>query len=593
MTKQLKRIGALALALVFALCLTLPAFATSVEGTSTNTTKGTIKITNTDANVTYEAYRIFGMSTTDTTTEPYTNVTYTLDDQWKDFFFNSNGETQTDYLIDVTTVTTNTEAEANKTDNTEADANKPDYSKCNTLIYNNKQYYIYIVDETDGPSNVAEFAEKALEYVTITKNNALTKADYKTTTAANETVEFKNLDLGYYLIYPRGASQLTSGSASVCSLDSTTPNITVKPKATLPSITKTATTTNKVVEIGSDVDFKITGTVPDTTGYTSYTYTITDTMGDGLEYKQNAQENNNGMTVKILKINDNGDNLELQKGTTLENGNFTLDVNGQTLKLTIDVLNLQDYVGKEIEITYTAKVTEKAQVGNINNKAVLNYSNNPSMDTTGTTENNPEKVDLYTMNVQVYAYTGDKDTSKDQTDYNPGTPLPGAGYKLYMLNDDGTTKKDADGNTLYYHWNSTDSKVEWTKDGDVLITGSNGLTETAATTASDETPAVATLYFRGLGEGKYVLEEVTTPEGYNKAINKEFTVELTNGTPTATDSLLVNKSYQVQYNVQHNSGEVLPSTGGMGTTLFYIIGAALVIGAGVLLVVRRRMGEEE
>ena len=86
--------------------------------------------------------------------------------------------------------------------------------------------------------------------------------------------------------------------------------------------------------------------------------------------------------------------------------------------------------------------------------------------------------------------------------------------------------------------------------------------------------------FTGLGNGTYTLVESTVPSGYNKAADSTFTIA---GNDYTTANL------EQATTVVNNSGSVLPSTGGMGTTIFYIIGAILVIGAGVVLVTRRRM----
>jgi fimbrial isopeptide formation D2 family protein/LPXTG-motif cell wall-anchored protein len=567
MKKQFKRIGALALALVFALCLMLPAFA---DGE----TSGTITISGTTTGVTYEAYRIFDMTLKGSGTDA--QVAYTVNENWRDFFFGTDAE-GAKYLVAATTDNAST------------------YEGCGTLTDNDKVYYVNIVN-TDTNSNVADFAEAALEYVTA--NNATVKPEKSQAGSAEATtVTLSELPYGYYLIYPRGASERVTSSASICSLDSTTPTAVVQAKATLPSITKKVTADSGVndgdiVDIGTVVPFTITGTVPDTTGYktngdgtSTYTYKITDKMSEGLSF--------------------NADSLKVAVDGTEITENYTLDTTSDTtvtFALTIDVQNLQDYIGKEITVTYTATVTEKAAETNIANSAKLTYSNDPNAVGNGETDTTEEKVQLYTANIQVYAYAGD---DNDTNVYKPDTALAGAEYVL---------SKTENGKTAYYTWDETKG-TGWTEDktkATTLKTGDDGFTgETAATaiseasTISDEessnnTKYLASLSFKGLGEGTYTLEEVTTPAGYNQATSVSFTVskgdtenEVKKVITEDAEGVYIDEAYTYQYNFNHKTGVELPSTGGMGTKLFYIIGAALVIGAGVVLVVRRRMGEDE
>jgi fimbrial isopeptide formation D2 family protein/LPXTG-motif cell wall-anchored protein len=569
MKKQFKRIGALALALVFALCLMLPAFADGETSGTTETNTGTITISGTTTGVKYEAYRIFDMTLKGEGEDA--QVAYTVNNDWRNFFFGTDAK-GADYLVEATT------------DN---DSTYEDYG---TLTDNDKVYYVNIVEENTEKnikSNVVDFAEDALEYVVSAELKAVKSVD-----GAADGVTIDGLDFGYYLVYPRGASELTTNSqGSICSLDSTTPTAEVQAKATLPSITKEATNVSDgdVVGIGSEVSFKITGTVPDTTGYTSYTYKITDKMSDGLEYTENS------LTVQVGETTINA-------GATLGNGNYTLVVEDKKeLTITIDVDGMQENnIGDTITVTYTATVTAAAAKENIANSAKLTYSNNPNATGTGETGTTEEKVQLYTANIQVYAYAGKDD---DTNVYKPDTALAGAEYVLSKTEND---------KTVYYTWDETKG-TGWIEDktkATTLKTGNDGFTGETAATAISEASAIsdeessnntkyqASLSFKGLGEGTYTLEEITTPAGYNQATNTSFTVSA-NTNETSTQKVLVAEGYYIddaytyQIDINHKTGVELPSTGGMGTKLFYIIGAALVIGAGVVLVVRRRMGEDE
>ena len=100
------------------------------------------------------------------------------------------------------------------------------------------------------------------------------------------TVKFENLDLGYYLVYPQGATDINTGAgyASISSLTSTTPNGTVNVKATYPTIDKTVD--NPDVQVGQTVTYTIKGKVPDTTGYTAYQYVVKDTIAPPTGYRK-------------------------------------------------------------------------------------------------------------------------------------------------------------------------------------------------------------------------------------------------------------------------------------------------------------------
>jgi fimbrial isopeptide formation D2 family protein/LPXTG-motif cell wall-anchored protein len=563
MKKQLKRIGALALALVFALCLMLPAFADG-EGTTSEVTKnpkqetsensgdGSITINSAQKDKTYDIYRILDLTLSEKSKDESTgkvtyNYAYKMNSEWKDFFF-PTGE-------DPKYITTE----------------QPTGDNIVPLTYEDKQYYIVISDP-------ATFAQDALEYAT-----SLTTNDGTQTATADGDLTFSNIALGYYLVYPQGAAVNRSGS--ICSLTSTDKNVTVNIKAKYPTIEKTSEQENAVVGIGETVSFKIEGEVPDTTGYVkgSYIYTIKDTMSEGLSFNDDIKVTIGG------KETTTGYTLVTQEKNKDLDSTFALTINN------VDELT----AGDAIIVTYTAMVTAKAAATNIQNKAHLVYSNDPNTDGTGTVDSTDDEVKFYTANIEAYAYAG-KDDAFNADNKNPATALNGATYVL---------KNKTTGE--YYSWDG--NKVVWVSDeqsathlktddtgvANTVVTvkkeNENDGTQTAA--AADTTPIES---FKGLGAGEYTLVETDTPAGYNQATSVDFKVSA-NTNQTATDKVVtsdvagvyIDDDYTYRYAFNHKTGTVLPSTGGMGTKLFYIIGAALVIGAGVLLVVRRRMGEEE
>ena len=216
--------------------------------------------------------------------------------------------------------------------------------------------------------------------------------------------------------------------------------------------------------------------------------------------------------------------------------------------VTIKVKNCK--VGDDIVVTYNATVNEKAIAVVSENEAKLIYSNDPTTDETKTIT--PPVVKVYSSKIVIDKYETGKETTK----------LPNAQFVLYkeVTSETGTS-------TLYYKWNA-DKKVEWVadmKDATVVKTDENG----AAT-------------FGGLANGDYYLVETKAPAGYNQ-LEEPFEVVVTGGTAEAELS--------VTANVANSTGTLLPSTGGVGTTIFYVLGAVLVVGAGVLLITKKRMSD--
>ena len=224
---------------------------------------------------------------------------------------------------------------------------------------------------------------------------------------------------------------------------------------------------------------------------------------------------------------------------------------GLTFKKDVKVMIADDttYIGAAIKVTYSAVVNEKAIAKISKNEATLTYSNNPLTDTTSKTV--PVVREVYSSKIVIDKYQ----------DGNENTKLPGADFVLYK-------KGGTDDSILYYKWDDTAKKVEWVTEKNqatVMTTNDNG----AAT-------------FGGIANGTYYLEETKAPAGYNQ-LTAPVEVKVNGGTTEAELS--------VTANVANSTGTLLPSTGGMGTTIFYVLGAVLVVGAVVLLVTKKRMSD--
>lgn len=359
--------------------------------------------------------------------------------------------------------------------------------------------------------------------------------------------EFKNLKPGYYLVYVTGGKEIQS---SLVTVDGTNE---VKLKTEAPSITKTANT--DTVSIGQVVKYTVTGSVPDTTGYSEYVYKIHDTLSNGLDFvnDKNGTATSEGKVNVTVAFKEAG---VTAGGTTPTTA--TLDTTNKTMSLDLSVWVRanQTNKGKEFTVTYYAKVNNKAVVEE-KNKAELVYGNNPS-DTT-TTKPSEVKTPTYYLNINKYA----KNDSKK---------LAGAKFKLY--------KDSVDENNV------------------IKVTGSEGnyVVDSASTTtefvsADSITSEGYNLHVNGLAAGTYYLVETKAPAGYNK-LTDPIKVEIKKSTNEAVNAwTLFNNDKNVDdkiIDVENSTGSLLPSTGGMGTIAFTVVAALLVLGVVVSFIRDRK-----
>lgn len=364
------------------------------------------------------------------------------------------------------------------------------------------------------------------------------KAGTELTAQADGTASVSGLPLGYYFV--------TSTSGALCNLTTTDPNAKIYDKTDVP-FKKEANKTND--DVGQTVTYTITGNVPDYTGFDTYTYLITDTMSEGLTYTKGS------VTVMV------GDADAKSACTIAEN----VDSNANKFTVSIPV---KDYpIGAKIVVTYTATINEKAVVKISNNEATLTYSDDPTHLEHKTTTP-PQKVDVYSSKIAIVKVEKLADGATE-------TPkkLKDAKFVLYK---EVPTEGVAEATKMYYKWNDTDKKVDWVADksqADVKATDVNGEAS-----------------FDGLADGTYYLVETKAPAGYNqldKPVKVEVHVGENAGAVTSDTQLTVTTT------VKNQAGTLLPSTGGMGTTIFYVLGAVLVVGAGVLLVTKKRMSQSD
>lgn len=394
-------------------------------------------------------------------------------------------------------------------------------------------------------ARVKEFAQLALEFARNEANNVQPVQPVQT--ASSETVTYSGLDLGYYLV--------DSSMGTLCALTTTNPTVKIAEKNTAPTVEKkvgnsadNVNSENNNASIGDTVYFKTTITAQPG----AQNYVLHDKMTEGLTFDQNSV------------------NVSLHKKAT--NADETL---GANTDYNVEITNLEDTDPKctfhikfpqklcdrlaandTITVTYSAVLNEKAEIGNVDkntNETWLKY---------GDSQNTQHKTTTTkTFEMNVFKFYKDKKNSDTETG------LAGATFKL--------TKESKDANNITFVKTSNETATD-----DVYRVAKTGETGTVTTITS---PDSGKFTIQGLGAGTYYLTETKQPAGYNKLSGPVTVVIDENGL------VKVGESEANPVKVENKTGTVLPSTGGAGTTMIYLVGAVLVLGSGVVLVTKRRV----
>lgn len=424
---------------------------------------------------------------------------------------------------------------------------------------------------------------------------------------------------GYYVVTDE---YTTTGSDSLSRyLVAVAGPTTMEPKTETPSIDKKIVDTDKnaamddnsktdTAAIGDTIEYEITGSVPNYDGYTYYYYVVDDTLSKGLTLDADS------FAVKV------GD-------TTLTKGSdyyvYTTNNADGTTNFRLAFENIKNYtVDAAISIKYNATVNEDAVIGTDpnTNTAKLIHSNNPSQSDRGDKEGVPgepggnvptgETPDYITktyvtqikltkvdqdgnaLNGAEFTLTGTNLTKvKFTTATNFTEAADGSYYKLKSgaYTETAPTDETAD---LY---ESTTTKYTKTTSTNVVEASGSGASANVKAFVGDD----GILYFTGLDKGTYTLTETTTPTGFNTIDPINFEIKGTIDGATATvggnitwssdnQNLTWNEASQTfEITITNIAGKLLPSTGGIGTTIFYVAGTILVLGAAVLLITKKRM----
>ena len=427
-------------------------------------------------------------------------------------------------------------------------------------------------------TNAAEVAEKLAEFTSNSSDLdafAAVVGKYLSNAAGTSTEEagpytITNLSAGYYFV--KDSQSVGGEDAQTKFILELVQNTTITPKSGTPTVDKEVYDEPEDAEnnaedgwgetadhaINETFQFKLTATIPeaaDMNAYKSYYINFVDTWSDGVTFEN----------IDSVHVND----TELGE-TEYE---VTMTENGMNVTITDIIPHLgegKDLAGSTVTVIYSAHLNENAEVTNSSgdtdnqNTVKLEFSNNPNWDGSG----DPDKGETPEDTVWVFTYEV-KNTKVDGS--NENAPLAGAGFRLY-------------------------SDEECTNEIQLIFDEDKGAyrpvkgEETGVEMFSAESTGVFNII--GLDAGTYYLKETTIPGGYNEMSPNPLTVTIKAEHEELTEescNVTLSEDSKMQNEIVNNQGSTLPETGGVGTTMFYIIGSILVFGAGVLLITKKRM----
>lgn len=416
----------------------------------------------------------------------------------------------------------------------------------------NKDGYITFVAGKDSPEGAREFALKAMDYAKKNKIDATATATASEGKDTDIKVEFTDLPFGYYLV--------ESSVGTACSIGTTAPKATIRDKHDAPSVSKeiiegsgvsgnvTENGAKNSVNIGDTVAYKVTINVKPN----AKKYVLHDKMDDHLQFgmisdahaylkdEKNDSKNNPGLKLtQDFVVNTN----------TGHGCAFDISFTDAFYKKYEEAINSGNL--NKITFTYLATVKNDAPIDTaMPNTAYLTYGEHSKTEEVET--------NTYTWGIPVFKYTGNKD------------PLAGAKFIL-------STNPNPTDETALKFSNTGDTYRYDAKDGNnELVSASNGM-----------------ININGLKSDTYYLKEIKAPDGYN-LLKTPIKIIVTGDAVTGKPVIKVDNNGTAtvvkKVEVQNNKGSLLPSTGGMGTTLIYVVGSILVLASGIVLFSKRKEG---
>ena len=396
-------------------------------------------------------------------------------------------------------------------------------------------------DNADNGTAIKALAVAAGQYVKDKEDAGLTADDFKKATSS--TVTFDNLPLGWYLV----VSDLTNDA--ICSIDTTAKEVTIKEKNGVPTVTKEVEYASgswgqgNDGNVGDTVNFQTTINVTDGD---PTNYVLHDQMSKGLTFKENSI---------AVKVNDTLITNYTVEYTNTDKCTFEISFPNGTL-----------HTNDTVVVTYSATINNDAVVGTTGNEneTWLKYGDNG--------ETTHGKTKTYTWSFNIFKYFTDSNNDMQYL----------ADVEFVLYRKDNTANK-----TEYAQFNSNNKLTGWTE------------AENEATKL--KTNATSTVAVEGLDAGTYFLKEITTPGGFN-GLTSDVEVKI-----TSSCNILTGATYAVEYKmvneegftdtdeqekvvpIENKRGTTLPSTGGIGTTIFYVVGGGLMVAAAILLITKKRM----
>ena len=569
--KAMKKFAAMMLSVIMVLALSVPAFAAEHDTVTItiNDPMGVMPMADEPLTRSYDAYKLLNLTTSQSGDK--VNYAYTLNDKYadilKELVFAENWE----------------ESLGDKPDSKDKVTQEQVIAYLGTLTSD--------IKDDDGTitqiGSIHDFMVKV--YKKIEAAEPAISVD-----ATSSNGQFTDMAQGYWMIVDTTKIEGNDTNSLIIVDTKGQDEITVTPKTSVPTVDKEVQENSTKdwgdsadYNIGDNVPFKLTGTVSEYYDYyETYKFVFHDTLSNGLTLAEGFGVEN--VTVKV-------DGVEIESGFTVETSG--LDA-GCSFHVVFD--DLKDITsvkaGSKITVEYTATLTSGAVIGNDGNlnSVHLEYSNNPNDEQGGETGKTPDET------VVVFTYELDVD-KVDGSSENEGTyskHLEGAWFVLY--------RTDAEGEKEYAAIDENGKLTGWTSE---MPTHQDGNSTANGNLKSGEDGKFEII---GLDAGIYYLEETVAPAGYNlltKPLKLTITATVsdeatsTEGTKQLTELEVAVDDGDAQDGdvatgtvsiiVENNSGTELPSTGGMGTTIFSVVGGILVAGAAILLVTKKRMGVSE